>query len=69
LKCKSIEEKIYFKPEPNIGLDDVEFLDQFADNKLAPLDIDLSGQHFIDRLNDPRNNPEIEFEELEDFFD
>lgn len=68
-ELESIEEKVYFKPEPNIGLDDVEFLDQFADNKLAPLDIDLSGQHFIDRLNDPRNNPEIEVEELEDFFD
>jgi phosphopantetheine adenylyltransferase len=68
-ELEPIEEKIYFKPEPNIGLDDVEFLDQFADSKLAPLDIDLSGQHFIDRLNDPRNNPEIEVEELEDFFD
>lgn len=68
-ELEPIEEKVYFKPEPNIGLDDVEFLDQFADNKLAPLDIDLSGQHFIDRLNDPRNNPEIEVEELEDFFD
>lgn len=68
-ELEPIEEKVYFKPEPNIDLDDVEFLDQFADNKLAPLDIDLSGQHFIDRLNDPRNNPEIEVEELEDFFD
>jgi len=68
-ELEPIEEKIYFKPEPSIGLDDIDFLDQFADNKLAPLDIDLSGQHFIDRLNDPRNNPEIEVEELEDFFD
>ena len=68
-ELEPIEEKVYFKPEPNISLDDVEFLDQFADDKLAPLDIDLSGQHFIDRLNDPRTNPEIEIEELEDFFD
>jgi len=65
----SIEERIYFKPEPNIGLDDVEFLDQYADDKLAPLDIDLTGKHFVDRLNDPRNNPEIEVDEIEDFID
>jgi hypothetical protein len=68
-ELESIEERIYFKPEPNIGLDDVEFLDQYADDKLAPLDIDLKGQHFVDRMNDPRNNPEIEVEELEDFID
>ena len=65
----SIKERIYFKPEPNIGLDDVEFLDQYADDKLAPLDIDLTGGHFVDRLNDPRNNPEIEVDEIEDFID
>ncbi len=40
-----------------------------ADIKLSPIDIDLSGNHFFDRLNDPRNYPDISIEELEDFFD
>jgi cytidyltransferase-like protein len=48
---------------------DVEFVDDMADRKLAPIDIDLSGNHFFDRLNDPRNFPDISIEELEEFFD
>ena len=48
---------------------DVDFVDNMADRKLSPIDIDLSGNHFFDRLNDPRNYPDISVEELEDFFD
>jgi hypothetical protein len=33
------------------------------------IDIDLSSNHFFDRLNDPRNYPDIEPHEIEDFFD
>jgi hypothetical protein len=47
---------------------DVEDLDNLADRELNPIDVDLSGNHFFDRLNDPRNTPEIDYLELEDFF-
>jgi len=47
---------------------DVEDLDSLADRELNPIDVDLSGNHFFDRLNDPRNNPQINYLELEDFF-
>lgn len=47
---------------------DVEDLDNLADRELNPIDVDLSGNHFFDRLNDPRNRPEIDYLELEDFF-
>jgi len=47
---------------------DVQDLDRLADTELNPIDIDLSGNHFFDRLNDPRNAPEIDYLELEDFF-
>ena len=50
-------------PEPEI--DDI---DDYADNVLDPIDIDIP-PHFIDRVNDKRNRPEIETDELYDFFD
>ena len=40
-----------------------------ADNKLSPIDIDLTSTHFFSRLNDPRNAPNISVDELESFFD
>lgn len=63
-----IKERINFTSD-FISQDDVEFVDDMADRKLAPIDIDLSGNHFFDRLNDPRNFPDISVEELEEFFD
>ena len=63
-----ITERINFTPD-FITKGDVEFVDDMADRKLAPIEIDLSGNHFFDRLNDPRNYPDISVEELEDFFD
>ncbi|MDA8978376.1 hypothetical protein N9F67_00735 [bacterium] len=63
-----VTERINFAPD-FITKGDVEFVDNMADRKLAPIEIDLSGNHFFDRLNDPRNYPDISVEELEDFFD
>lgn len=50
-------------PEPEI--DDI---DDYADDVLDPIDIDIP-PHFVDRVNDKRNRPEIETDELYDFFD
>jgi hypothetical protein len=68
LATLGLEERVSFNAD-FITKDDVEFVDDMADRKLAPVDIDLSGGHFFDRLNDPRNFPDISVEELEDFFD
>ena len=63
-----VQERVRFTPD-FVTQGDVEFVDDFADKKLAPIDIDLTGNHFFDRLNDPRNRPDISVEELEEFFD
>ena len=63
-----INEKVSFKAE--FDEDEVEDIEDFADERMRPdIDIDLSGKHFFDRLNDPRNYPDIEPYELEDFFE
>ena len=68
LATLGLEERISFKPE--FTKDEVEFIEDEADNKMQPeIDIDLSSNHFFDRLNDPRNYPDIEPYEIEDFFD
>ena len=63
-----VTERINFTPD-FITKDDIEAVDDLADEKLSPIEVDLSGNHFFDRLNDPRNFPDISIEELEDFFD
>ena len=68
VKNTPIDERIAFTPD-FVTQGDVEFIDDFADRKLAPIDVDLTGNHFFDRLNDPRNRPDISVEELEEFFD
>jgi hypothetical protein len=50
-------------PEPEI-----DNIDDYADDVLNPLDLKIPF-HFIDRVNDKRNRPEIETDELYDFFD
>jgi hypothetical protein len=50
-------------PEPEI--DDI---DDYADDVLDPIDLEIP-PHFVDRVNDRRNRPEIEADELYDFFD
>ena len=50
-------------PEPEI--DNIE---DYADDVLNPLDLKIP-PHFVDRVNDRRNNPSIEADELYNFFD
>lgn len=65
---EAIMEAISFSPD--FTEDEVDFIDDFADDVMDDNpEIDLSGQHFFDRLNDPRNFPDIEPTELEDFFE
>ena len=52
-----------------IPMGDLKKIDKFADKQLNPVDVVLTGKHFFDRLNDPRNYPDIEPYELEDFFE
>ena len=48
---------------------DIDDVEKFADRILKKYDIDIEfTRHFIDRLNDPRNNPEIKIAELQRFF-
>ena len=47
---------------------DVDAIEDFADKKLNPVDIDLTSDHFFDRLNDPRNKKDISGAELIGFF-
>jgi hypothetical protein len=48
---------------------DVDGLEKFADRILKKYNIDVEfTRHFVDRLNDPRNKPEIKVAELQRFF-
>ena len=48
---------------------DIVALEKFADRILKKYDIDVEfTRHFVDRLNDPRNSPEIKVAELQRFF-
>jgi len=48
---------------------DVNDIEKFADRILKKYGIDIEfTRHFVDRLNDPRNNPEIKIAELQRFF-
>jgi hypothetical protein len=48
---------------------DVNGLEKFADRILKKYGIDVEfTRHFVDRLNDPRNKPEIKVSELQRFF-
>jgi len=48
---------------------DVEGLEKFADRLLKKYKIDIEfTKHFVDRLNDPRNDPEIKVAELQRLF-
>ena len=48
---------------------DVDGLEKFADRILKKYDIDVEfTRHFVDRLNDTRNKPEIKVAELQRFF-
>ena len=47
---------------------DLKKIDKFADKQLNPVDVVLTGKHFFDRLNDPRNGKEVSNAELIGFF-
>ena len=52
LATLGLEERISFKPE--FTKDEVEFIEDEADSEMQPeINIDLSSNHFFDRLNDP----------------
>jgi mannose-6-phosphate isomerase-like protein (cupin superfamily) len=51
-----------------IPLSDLEKIDKFADTQLNPLNIVLTGRHFMDRLVDLRNKKPISAAELIGFF-
>ena len=55
-------------PINEIPMGDLKQIDTFADKKLNPMDVVLTGKHFFDRLNDPRNGKEISSAELIGFF-
>jgi hypothetical protein len=55
--------------EEKFSQSDVDGLEKFADRILAKYGIDVEfTRHFVDRLNDPRNKPEIKVAELQRFF-
>lgn len=62
---KSAKKITAMKEMTSSELDSVE---RHADNELDPIDIEF-GNHFFDRLNDPRNGKEITAGELMSFFD
>ena len=48
---------------------EVNDLEKFADRILKKYDVDIEfTKHFVDRMNDPRNNPTIKVSELQKFF-
>ena len=47
---------------------ELDSVERYADSELDPIDIEF-GNHFFDRLNDPRNGKEITAGELVSFFD
>ena len=53
----------------NVSQREINDLEKFADRILKKYNIDIEfTRHFVDRLNDPRNNPEIKIAELQRFF-
>ena len=51
-----------------IPMDDLQQLDKFADKQMSPIDVVLTGKHFLDRLVDKRNQKPISAAELTGFF-
>lgn len=47
---------------------ELDSVERYADAELDPIDVEF-GNHFFDRLNDPRNGREITPDELMSFFD
>jgi len=55
--------------EEKVSQSQIDSLERFADKLLAKYDIDIEfTKHFVDRVNDARNDPEIKIAELQKFF-
>ena len=55
--------------EEEISQKQIDELEKFADKLLAKFDIDIEfTRHFVDRVNDDRNTPDIKIAELQKFF-
>jgi hypothetical protein len=66
---KQFKEKGWGKlPINEIPMGDLQKIDTFADKQFKPVDVVLTGKHFFDRLNDPRNGKEVTNAELIGFF-
>lgn len=51
--------------EEKVTRQQISALEKFADRLLDKFDVDVDfSRHFVDRLNDPRNNPKIDVKEL-----
>ena len=62
------DDKPVYTLKEKIDKKDIKQLDTFADKQLDPVDVDLTSNHFFDRLNDPRNDKNISNAELIGFF-
>lgn len=57
------------KLDEEVSQKQINDLEKFADRMLAKYDIDVTfTRHFVDRMNDARNKPEIKVAELQKFF-
>ena len=55
--------------EEDVSRKDINDLEKFADIILKKYGVDVEfTKHFVDRMNDPRNSPEIKVSELQRFF-
>ena len=55
--------------EEDVSRKDINDLEKFADRILKKYGVDIEfTKHFVDRMNDPRNSPEIKVSELQRFF-
>ena len=62
------DNKVKYTLKEKLDKKDIKQIDTFADKQLDPVDVDLTSDHFFDRLNDPRNDKEISNAELIGFF-
>jgi hypothetical protein len=63
----TVYKRIYNNEE--VSQKQIDDLEKFADRMLAKYDIDVTfTRHFVDRMNDNRNDPEIKVAELQKFF-
>jgi nicotinic acid mononucleotide adenylyltransferase len=58
-----------FELVEKVTMQQIKDLEKFGDRLLAKFDIDIEfSKHFADRMNDPRNNPDISVAELQALF-